>query len=640
MPTVDEHEKRAAPDLTRPIWLRILVYARPYVALVTLGLVLTVGVAGVEFARAFLLKGLIDDVGLPIATLQPANSDWLSKLPGMPDEDDSPVPEEISKLSSRELTPEERDLLRKTVTRNALPLVALAALIALALPTLSFLRGYTSAYALGRMSVDMSVDACAKVLALPLGFHHGNRRGEVLTRIGSDLGVAHGALSLLFSDVAQAAVTISVGVIAMLIVSWKLSLALVISAPLIFGTVSLFGKRIRSTAKERQQQVSTVTQSILEILSGIKVIKAFRAEAAEYDAYRRATLRLFRRSLRVTRIRLLARTMVDFLNQVMTMVGFCIGIYLLIQGLWGMTLGDLAAFFVISSFIYRPLKKLARGWVQMMDAMAGAERFLELMDAPIEVHDARDAIEVAPMRREVAFKSVGFAYDDEPVLRDVSFEAKAGEVVAIVGRTGAGKTTLVDLIMRMYDPQNGAIEIDGVNIKQITRDSLLAQMAVVSQEPFLFDGTIWDNLRYGRPDATEEELKAAAHAAHVDEFVDELPEGYDTEVGPVGMRLSGGQRQRITIARAILRDPAILILDEATSALDSQSEKFVQEAIDTLLGGGRTVFVIAHRLSTVRRADRILVLEGGTLTQQGTHAELMEHGGLYKDLIDLQIQAA
>ena len=640
MPTVDEHEKRAAPDLTRPIWLRILVYARPYVALVTLGLVLTVGVAGVEFARAFLLKGLIDDVGLPIATLQPASSDWLSKLPGIPDEGDTPVTEEVSKLSSRELTSEERDQLRKTVTRNALPLVALAALIALALPTLSFLRGYTSAYALGRMSVDMSVDACAKVLALPLGFHHGNRRGEVLTRIGSDLGVAHGALSLLFSDVAQAAVTISVGVIAMLIVSWKLSLALVISAPLIFGTVSLFGKRIRSTAKERQQQVSTVTQSILEILSGIKVIKAFRAEAAEYDAYRRATLRLFRRSLRVTRIRLLARTMVDFLNQVMTMVGFCIGIYLLIQGLWGMTLGDLAAFFVISSFIYRPLKKLARGWVQMMDAMAGAERFLELMDAPIEVHDARDAIEVAPMRREVAFQSVGFAYDDEPVLRDVSFEAKAGEVVAIVGRTGAGKTTLVDLIMRMYDPQNGAIEIDGVNIRQITRDSLLAQMAVVSQEPFLFDGTIWDNLRYGRPDATEEELKAAAHAAHVDEFVDELPEGYDTEVGPVGMRLSGGQRQRITIARAILRDPAILILDEATSALDSQSEKFVQEAIDALLGSGRTVFVIAHRLSTVRRADHILVLEGGTLTQQGTHAELMERGGLYKDLIDLQIQAA
>jgi subfamily B ATP-binding cassette protein MsbA len=273
--------------------------------------------------------------------------------------------------------------------------------------------------------------------------------------------------------------------------------------------------------------------------------------------------------------------------------------------------------------------------VSVSDSEASIERFCEILDAPGEIADVSGAITIDGVHNEIAFRGVSFSYGREQVLHDVSFVANAGEVVALVGRTGAGKTTIADLLMRFHDPTTGSIEIDGVDLRGIVRASLLDHMAVVTQETFLFDGTIAQNIRYGRIDASEEEVLDAARAAHVDEFASSLPDGYETEVGTDGVRLSGGQRQRITIARALLKNPAILVFDEATSALDSKSENLVQDAVDSLLGG-RTVLVIAHRLSTIRRADRIIVLEDGRITQNGTHAELSEQIGLYRELLLLQ----
>jgi subfamily B ATP-binding cassette protein MsbA len=501
-----------------------------------------------------------------------------------------------------------------------------------------FARDYLVAWVLGRIDLDMKIELCGRLLALPLRFHRDRSRGDLLARVLGDVGTAQGALALVFDDFLEAVVMLLVGVASLLFVSWQLSLVMLVVGPSIFATIAIFGRRIRKSAHRRQREFAGVTSRLIEILEGIKVIKAFRAEDHEQDGFARSSRRLFRRGMRVAVNRTLARTLIDLLNNAAAAGVLVIGIWLVLHGRWGLSVGDLAAFGAITITLYRPVRALARGWVRVMDAEPSAQRYFEVLDSPIEIRDAENAVTLPRIRDGVRFEHVTFTYGREPVIQEVSFEARAGEVLAIVGRTGAGKTTLVDLLLRFYDPTSGRITFDGVDLRGVSRTSLLDQMAVVSQEPFLFDGTIRENIRYGRLDASEEEILAAARAAHVDEFAGTLPEGYDTEVGAAGTRLSGGQRQRVTIARAILRDPAILVLDEATSSLDSKSERLVQDAIDKLLPG-RTVFVIAHRLSTVRAAHKIVVLERGRVSQLGNHDELIAEGGLYRELVELQTGA-
>jgi subfamily B ATP-binding cassette protein MsbA len=612
----------------------MFAYTRPMLGLLILSSVMALALSGTRVARSYLMKPILDDIVLPneLASKESYAPAWLKSLPLIGRGEESPA---VQAEPDTEAVAAQREAIRESVS-NTLNKVILAAIaLVLGTPILMFARGYMVSWILEMINIEVMRDLCAKLLSLPLGFHYGMSRGDLLTRAFQDATTVHGTLRTILQNVVEAAAMVVIGVVFLFFISWPLALGSVLVGPAIFGVITIFGRRIKSRAHDRQAKKSDVAGRMVDILAGIKIIKAFRAESAETEAFRRQTKKLLRRSMRVAVNREMAQSLIAMLNNGMVVGMLMLGVLLILEGRFDLTPGDLAAFALVLTTTYGPVRQISKGWVSVSDSEASIERFCEILDAPGEIADVSGAITIDGVHNEIAFRGVSFSYGREQVLHDVSFVANAGEVVALVGRTGAGKTTIADLLMRFHDPTTGSIEIDGVDLRGIVRASLLDHMAVVTQETFLFDGTIAQNIRYGRVDASEEEVLDAARAAHVDEFASSLPDGYETEVGTDGVRLSGGQRQRITIARALLKNPAILVFDEATSALDSKSENLVQDAVDSLLGG-RTVLVIAHRLSTIRRADRIIVLEDGRITQNGTHAELSEQIGLYRELLLLQ----
>jgi subfamily B ATP-binding cassette protein MsbA len=417
----------------------------------------------------------------------------------------------------------------------------------------------------------------------------------------------------------------------------RLALVCFTAAPLVVYPLVTLGRRVRRTTHRSQEAVEQLSHTATEAFAGHRIVKAFGAEARELSKFQRTSEHLFRTNMKVTSALSVLPPLMEFIGGLAFAGALWYGSREISSG--RMTTGQFMTFIGALFLMYAPAKKLSRVNADLQQARAAAERIFSMLDTHSEVHERPDAKALPPLRRDIEFRDVQFAYEgtEGATLDGVSLRVGVGQMLAIVGRSGAGKTTLVNLIPRFYDVTGGAILIDGGDIREVTLASLRAQVAIVTQETVLFDDTVAANIAYGRPSATRDEIEAAARAAHAHEFIEQLPDGYETRVGERGQRLSGGQRQRLAIARAILRDSPLLILDEATSSLDAEAESLVQEALANLMMN-RTSFVIAHRLSTVRRADAIVVLEQGKIVERGRHDELLARGGAYAKLYELQLQ--
>lgn len=499
-------------------------------------------------------------------------------------------------------------------------------------------REFFVRYLVNRAITDIRNDLYGNLMDLDLRFFHNRRVGELISRVANDIQATQTFLRSTVSDLVQEPVTLLATVSAAFWLSWKLSLFCFLAAPLVMIPLVKFGKMVRRQAKKSLIKLADVTDVMQQSFTGIKVVKGFRREAFEKERFVAANEGYFRKLMRVVRAKAFSRGIIEFLWNGGTALMVLVGAWLVLQSVWGLTLPVLLTFIVLVATMYQPMKTLTKAYNNIQEALAGSTRVFEMMDLEPEMQDAGDAVDFDRVRESVAFRDVWFSYDSEPVLRNIHFTAKAGEVVALVGESGGGKTTLVDLIARFYDVTDGSVEIDGRDIRRFRRSSLLERMALVTQDPFLFNGTIAENIRYGKPDAAREEIEEASRAAFIHDFITgELPQGYETVVGERGAKLSGGQRQRITIARALIRDPEILILDEATGALDTETEHQVQAALANLMTG-RTTFVIAHRLSTILHADRILVVDRGQIVESGRHEELLQARGVYARLYEQQFR--
>jgi subfamily B ATP-binding cassette protein MsbA len=511
-----------------------------------------------------------------------------------------------------------------------------------------YLQEYLFRLTTMKIIVDFRNQIMAHLVRLSMRFFGSRHTGDLISRLSNDVNVTQAALDFFFGDIVLQTFML-IGVLALAIyTSWQMSLIVFIGFPLFIWPLVVLGKRIRRSRRHSLERLGDLTQSMHQMFSGIRIVKSFEMEGEEVKVFEERNDDFFRQSMKVARAKALSASVMQLLEAFIMLAIFVVGGFYVVKARPenGISTGAFVTFIVACISMNRPLKVLGKAYSSLQEAIAACERVFELMDIPPEIQDAPDAVDLPRIERGVRFEKVTFAYETEPVLRDIALEARPGQIVALVGPSGGGKSTLCDLLCRFYDPQAGAITLDGLDLRKIRNKSLLGHIAVVSQETFLFHATIGENIRYGKRAATDGEVAEAARAANIHDFIDSLPEGYRTLVGERGARLSGGQRQRIAIARAILKDPALLILDEATSALDTENERLVQEALNRLMISptrsrqGRITFVIAHRLSTVQRADRIVALDAGRIVEQGTHDELLRLGGLYERLYRLQFQMA
>ena len=499
----------------------------------------------------------------------------------------------------------------------------------------NFTQSYLITYVGERAIADLRIEVYTHLQRLSLTFFNDRRVGELTSRVTNDVTLIQSVTTNSIASLLQNIITFVGSFVLMLQLSWRLTSVTLLLIPLLIAIGSYFGQKLRSLSTDVQDRLAEATSVLEETMAGVRIVQSFARESYEIRRFSKAIEDAFRTSMRRTKTRARFVPLVSFL-----------GFSALVAVLWfggrqvlnaSMSLGDLVAFLLFATAIAGSLGTFTGLYSQLQEALGATERVFEILDTEPDIADKPDAVALPDIVGSIAFNHVDFRYtpDSVPILHDINMKVAPGEIVALVGPSGSGKSTMVNLIPRFYDASEGSITIDNHDIRDVQLHSLRSQIGIVPQETLLFSGTIRDNIMYGKLDANEEEVIAAAQAANAHDFISEFEQGYATLVGERGVKLSGGQRQRIAIARALLKNPRILILDEATSAMDSESEGLVQEALERLMQN-RTTFIIAHRLSTIKNASRIAVVDRGRIVELGTHTELMEHNGVYARLYSLQ----
>ena len=516
-------------------------------------------------------------------------------------------------------------------------------LISLGIVVIFFARGifyYGQSYLMNYVGESIVIDVRGivyrKLMTLSTHFFDTNKLGTIMSYVTNDVAALQGAMVANSIEIITETSVLIGSVGAMVYLDWKLTLFTFCTFPVVLFFMDFFGKKIRKSGHRIQQATADITSILQETLAATRVVRSFVREPYEIARFDQQNKANFYANMKSAKLMGTLSPVIEFIAALGVTAIIWFGGRSVIGG--DITAGSLVAFLVYAINISNPIKRIARVLGSIQKALAAAERVFYIMDLTDTIPQKPDAITLPSVEGNVEFRHVSFAYNKgETILHDVSFSAKPGQAIALVGPSGAGKSTVASLLPRFYDVTEGAIFVDGHDVRDVTLASLREQVGIVPQETNLFNDTVYNNILYGRLDATRDEVIAAAKAANADEFIQQLPKGYDTQLGDRGVNISGGQRQRISIARAILKNPRILILDEATSALDTESERIVQEALDRLMVG-RTSFVIAHRLSTIQNAAKIIVLDKGSIVEEGTHQQLMAKHGLYAHLHDIQFK--